>query len=195
MRILDRITAILEAVADSPDPLPPAVIARTLNLPLPTVSRLTRELASWRYLQVEERSNCYSLGSRSLAWGYAARPARLMTTIVPEMERLRDATGETVSLHVRSNDLRVCIAEVQSLELVRRVVPIGLVIPLHFGATGRVLLAFALPDFISTYMAKLGLAPTAERVLLKELELIREQGWSMAIELLDQWTFRSCRSG
>ena len=181
MRILDRITAILEAVADSPDPLPPAVIARTLNLPLPTVSRLTRELASRRYLQVEERSNCYSLGSRSLAWGYAARPARLMTTIVPEMERLRDATGETVSLHVRSNDLRVCIAEVQSLESVRRVVPIGLVVPLHFGATGRVLLAFALPDFISTYMAKLGLAPTAERVLLKELELIREQGWSMAI--------------
>ena len=123
--ILDRITAILEAVADSPDPLPPAVIARTLNLPLPTVSRLTRELASRRYLQLEERSNCYSLGSRSLAWGYAARPARLMTTIVPEMERLRDATGETVSLHVRSNDLRVCIAEVQSLESVRRVVQLG----------------------------------------------------------------------
>ncbi len=184
MRLLDRITAILEAVAGSPDPLPPAMVARALKLPLPTVSRLMRELAGQRYLHVEERSNGYSLGSRPLAWGYAARPARLMTTIVPEMERLRDATGETVSLHIRSDDLRVCIAEVQSLESVRRVVPIGLIVPLHFGATGRVLLAFALPDFITAYVGKLDLGVKAERALLKELEVIREQGWAMAV---DSW--------
>jgi DNA-binding IclR family transcriptional regulator len=184
MRILDRITAILQAVAGSADPLPPAAIARALKLPLPTVSRLMRELASRRYLHLEERSNGYSLGSIPLAWGYAARPARLMTTIVPEMELLRDATGETVSLHIRSDDLRVCIAEVQSLESVRRVVPIGLIVPLHFGATGRVLLAFALPDFITTYVGKLELTPNEERSLLKELEVIREQGWAMAV---DSW--------
>src|SRR5579862_3432493 len=100
LRILDRITGILEAVAASPEPQPPAAVARGLNLPLPTVSRLMRELANRRYLQLEERSNGYSLGSRALGWGYAARPARLATSIVPEMERLRDATGETVSLHV-----------------------------------------------------------------------------------------------
>ncbi len=171
-------------MAGSPEPLPPAAIARALNLPLPTVSRLLRELAKRQYLHLEERSNGYSLGSRSLAWGYAARPARLMTSIVPEMERLRDATGETVSLHVRSNDVRVCIAEVQSVESVRRVVPIGLIVPLHYGATGRVLLAFAAPEFIANYVVRLGLTPNAERSLMKELDLIRKQEWAMAI---DSW--------
>jgi len=184
VRILDRITAILEAVASSPEPQPPAVISRALKLPLPTVSRLMRELANRRYLQLEERSNGYSLGSRPLAWGYAARPARLMTSILPEMEKVRDATGETVSLHVRSDDLRVCIAEVQSHESVRRVVPIGLIVPLHFGATGRVLLAFALPEFISAYVAKLDLSAKKEKALLKELAAIKEQGWAMAV---DSW--------
>jgi DNA-binding IclR family transcriptional regulator len=184
MRLLDRITAILEAVAGSPDPRPPATVARALKLPLPTISRLMRELAGQRYLHLEERSNGYSLGSRPLAWGYAARPARLMTTIVPEMERLRDLTGETVSLHVRSDEVRVCIAEVQSLESVRRVVPIGLVVPLHFGATGRVLLAFALPEFIGAYVNRLDIGARAKRTLLQELDVIREQGWAMAV---DSW--------
>jgi IclR family transcriptional regulator, KDG regulon repressor len=182
LRILDRITGILEAVAASPEPQPPAAVARGLNLPLPTVSRLMRELANQRYLQLEERSNGYSLGSRPLGWGYAARPARLATSIVPEMERLRDATGETVSLHVRSDGLRVCIAEVQSLQSVRRVVPIGLIVPLHFGATGRTLLAFALPEFISSYIGKLSLGAKEKRDLMTELETVRRQGWAIAVD-------------
>jgi DNA-binding IclR family transcriptional regulator len=100
------------------------------------------------------------------------------------MERLRDATGETVSLHVRSDDLRVCIAEVQSVQSVRRVVPIGLIVPLHFGATGHALLAFALPEFISGYIDKLSLGAKEKRALLKELETVRRQGWAMAV---DSW--------
>jgi IclR family acetate operon transcriptional repressor len=184
MRLLDRITDILEAVAQSPDPLPPAAVARALKLPLPTASRLMRELAGRRYLHVEERSNAYTLGSRPLAWGYAARPAKLMSTLVPEMERLRDATGETVSLHIRSDDRRVCIAEVQSFHSVRRVVPIGLIVPLHFGATGRVLLAHAAPEFIADYVARVDLAAAARLSLQAELATIRDQGWAMAI---DSW--------
>ena len=184
MRALDRITGILDTIADSPQPLPAAEVARALKLPLPTTSCLMRELALRRYLQVEERSNSYSLGPRPLAWGYAARPAKLMTELAPEMEWLRDATGETVSLHVRSDDLRVCVAEVQSRQSVRRVVPIGLSVPLHFGATGLVLLAFASPEFTATYIKKLDLAERSKRALMKELELIAERGWAMAI---DSW--------
>lgn len=184
MRILDRITGILETVANSPHPLPAAEVARALKLPLPTTSRLMRELARRRYLSVEERSNAYSLGPRPLAWGYAARPAKLMTELAPEMEWLRDATGETVSLHIRSDDLRVCVAEVQSRQSVRRVVPIGLAVPLHFGATGHVLLAFCSADFVSAYMDKLDLSDGSKRSLMKELELIAERGWAMAI---DSW--------
>lgn len=184
MRILDRITSILETVANSPRPMPAAEVARALQLPLPTVSRLMRALAQRRYLNVEERTNAYSLGARPLAWGYAARPAKLMTELAPEMERLRDATGETVSLHIRSDDLRVCVGEVQSRQSVRRVVPVGLAVPLHFGATGLVLLAFASAEFIAAYVEKLGLEEEATATLMQQLEETVERGWAMAI---DSW--------
>jgi len=184
MRILDRITGILEAVANSPEPLPAVEVSRALTLPLPTTSRLMRELAKRRYLSVDERSNAYSLGPRPLAWGYAARPAKLTTELAPEMEWLRDATGETVSLHVRTDDLRMCIAEVQSRQSVRRVVPIGLSVPLHFGATGLVLLAFSPSEFVAAYMGKLDLDDDAKRSLDCQLRLAAERGWAMAI---DSW--------
>ncbi len=184
MRILDRVTAILETIANSPQPLPAAEVARSLELPLPTVSRLMRELARRGYLQIEDRSNTYSLGPKPLAWGYAARPTKLMAELAPEMEWLRDVTGETVSLHIRSDDLRVCIAEVQSHHSVRRVVPIGLIVPLHFGATGLVLLAYSSREFIAAYVDRLDLSAAAKGALLKELEQIAKRGWAIAI---DSW--------
>ena len=63
------------------------------------------------------------------------------------MEELRDLTQETVSLHIRQRDLRVCIAQVESRRQVRRVVPVGYEVGINVGATGEVLLAgFPAPD-------------------------------------------------
>ncbi len=56
------------------------------------------------------------------------------------LDGLRDRSGETVSLHVRREDSRVCIAHAESQHSVRRVVPIGATVPLHVGATGAMLL-------------------------------------------------------
>jgi DNA-binding IclR family transcriptional regulator len=180
MRTLDRIIAILDIVAASAEPVPPAVVARQVGLPLPTVSRLMRELAQRRYLQGERPSNAYGLGTRLLELSYAARPTDLFNSIVPEMERLRDATEETVSLHVRSGEQRVCVCEIQSTQSVRRVVPVGLIVPVHFGATGIVLLAGASPAFMQNYIRKLNLDAGAERALYEQIELARERGWAMA---------------
>ena len=180
MRMLDRLIAILDTVAASAEPAAPAMVARQVELPLPTVSRLMRGLAARRYLQPEGPANGYVLGSRLLELSYAARPTSLFNLLVPEMERLRDATDETVSLHVRSGDQRVCICEIQSTQSVRRVVPIGLIVPLHFGATGRVLLAGAGAAFVQGYLRRLALDAAATAALLAELELVREHGWAMA---------------
>ncbi|MGH3169717.1 MAG: IclR family transcriptional regulator [Trebonia sp.] len=180
MRALDRIIDIMDAVAASPQPVPAAVVARQVKLPLPTVSRLMRELAGRRYLQIELQPNTYALGTRLLELGYAARPTNLYDSLVPEMERLRDRTRETVSLHVRSGDQRVCICEIQSQEAVRRVVPVGLTVPLHFGATGIVLLASAPAAFVSKYIEKVNLVATEANTLRERIHLARKVGWAMA---------------
>ena len=180
MRTLDRIIAILDSVAANDAPIAPAAVARRVNLPLPTVSRLMRELARRRYLHSDYAANSYGLGGRLLELSYAARPANLFNSLVPEMERLRDTADETVSLHVRSGEQRVCVCEIQSTQSVRRVVPVGLIVPLHFGATGIVLLAGAPAAFVQAYVEKLGVAADAERVLLLQIAEARVRGWAMA---------------
>ena len=180
MRTLDRIIAILDIVAASPEPVAPTAVARQVHLPLPTVSRLMRALAERHYLQGEAPVNSNALGTRLLELGYAARPSSLVASLVPEMERLRDATDETVSLHVRSGEQRVCVAEVQSTQSVRRVVPVGLIVPVHFGATGIVLLADEPAGFVQAYAKKLRLDPPAAQVLADAIAQARAQGWAMA---------------
>ncbi|MBN9010203.1 MAG: IclR family transcriptional regulator, partial [Rhizobiales bacterium] len=184
MRILDRLTSILDAVVDQSEPATPASVARRVDLPLPTVSRLMRQLAKARFLEADERTNIFLLGSRILELGYAARPTRMVGSIVPEMERIRDATGETVSLHVRSDDKRVCVAEVQSFNSVRRVVPVGLIVPLHFGATGQVLLAALSPAALAGYVRAHVKDASAARTLVTIVETVRSRGWAMAV---DSW--------
>jgi DNA-binding IclR family transcriptional regulator len=184
MRTLDRLISILDAVVDQSEPATPAAIARRIDLPLPTVSRLMRQLARAHFLEANERTKVFSLGSRILEWGYAARPARMVGSIVPEMERIRDVTGETVSLHVRSDDKRVCVAEVQSFNSVRRVVPVGLIVPLHFGATGQVLLAALPPTSLGTYVRTHFEDAAAGRALTSAVEAVRARGWAMAV---DSW--------
>lgn len=184
MRALDRLVAILDAVVGSEEPATPAVIARGVDLPLPTVSRIMRELAQTRLLEIDDRTNVYSVGPRILELGYAARPSKMVNSIVPEMEWLRDRTGETVSLHVRSDGKRVCVCEVPSLNSVRRVVPVGLIVPLHFGATGIVLLASFAPDAIAAYAADHRMDEKATQALFRRVGKARSQGWAMAA---DSW--------
>ena len=179
MRTLDRIIAIVDAVAAAPGTTP-AAVARQLDLPLPTVSRLMRMLALRRYLQAEGAGNGYALGGRLLELGYAARPTHLLQLLVPEMEGLRDAIDETVSLHVRSGDQRVCVCEVQSSKSLRRVVPVGLMVPLHLGATGLALLAFLPHAFQRSYIAGLRQDDGAERRMWDAIEQVRARGWAMA---------------
>ena len=185
MRALDRVIAILEAVAAGPGPVSTAAVASQVGISLSTVSRLMRELAEQGLLDREGSSGTYMLGGRLMALvRTATEPSNLLRIALPVMESLRDKTQETVSLHVRSGDSRVCIAEVQSLKPVRRVVPLGLVLPLHFGATGEVLLAGLSPAAIQDYLARVKLPARDSKALQTRLDQCRKNGWLMAV---DSW--------
>jgi DNA-binding IclR family transcriptional regulator len=183
MRALDRVTAILEAVSSSGSGASLTDIAERTGLSLPTASRLVRDLADQDLLQRTDSTRLYRIGARLLAIASAASGRNpVIEVAVPPMVLLRDQTHETVSLHMQVGDRRVCIAEVQSTNEVRRVVPVGLSVPLHYGATGEVLLAF-LPEAASdAYVASLNLEPAPGRKMVNRLRAIREDGWAMASE-------------
>jgi IclR family acetate operon transcriptional repressor len=183
MRALDRVTAILEAVSSSGSGASLSDIAVRTGLSLPTASRLVRDLAEQDLLQRVDGARLYRIGARLLAIASAASGRNpVIEVAVSPMVQLRDQTRETVSLHMQVGDRRVCIAEVQSTNEVRRVVPVGFSVPLHYGATGEVLLAF-LPEAASDgYVATLDLEPASSRKLVNRLRAIRERGWAMASE-------------
>jgi IclR family acetate operon transcriptional repressor len=99
---------------------------------------------------------------------------------MPVMRRLRDASGETTSLHVVRGTQRVCIAEMQSHAHVRRVVPPGSTNQLAGTATGDVLLVGASPAEFRAAVTAVGLSQAAERRLRKRIEEIEEVGYAIA---------------
>ncbi len=162
-------------------------IASRVGLSLSTTSRLVRELEQEGLIERTYESGPYTLGRRFLALARSAiQPASLINAALPVMEELRDSTQETVSLHVRQRDLRVCIAQVESRRQVRRVVPVGFEVGINVGATGEVLLAgFPAPD-LAAYVESLGLSQTDRADLDVRLEQIRRDGWALTVDQVEQ---------
>jgi DNA-binding IclR family transcriptional regulator len=67
------------------------------------------------------------VAARSLA--VAARPA---------LERLRDATGESVQLYVPRGGVRVCVVSLESPHGLRTIVPVGAKLPMDVGSAAKV---------------------------------------------------------
>lgn len=182
MRALDRVFAILEAVAGGREPVGPAVVAAASGLSLSTVSRLMRQMAESGMLE-RSSSGGFSVGARLVALaGAGTWNNSLIATAIPEMTALRDVTGETLSLHIQAGDRRVCVAEIQSRAAVRRVVPIGLTLPLHFGATGQVILAHMSAEPRRHYLESLSMDSAEIQRLHERLSAIRAAGYALAVD-------------
>lgn len=142
MQAVDRLIAVLEAVGEASDPSSAAEVAEKIGLSLSTVSRLMVDFADAGLLHRTERDRRYTLGPRLYALARTTEMRLNIESIAqPELERLRDLSGETVSLHVLRGRQRVCILEVPSLHPLRRVVPIGTSEPVAGSATGAVLIS------------------------------------------------------
>ena len=185
MQSLKRLISILEGVAANGTPTGAVNIARELQLPLSTVSRLMHQLADEGLLHRSASSGRYSIGPRlfALAQVGAAQP-KLAEAAHPLLTTLRDLTGETSSLHVLRGSSRVCIAVVESQRPVRRVVPVGLIQPALGTATGDVLLAWASPVDRAEAIAAAKLRIPERRDLDRRLERIRSDGYALVV---DDW--------
>lgn len=65
-----------------------------------------------------------------------------MRLIKPVLQELRDATGETASLYIRDGAYRTIVAVAETRHVVMRPFMVGMVMPIHAGAPGKIFLAF-----------------------------------------------------
>jgi IclR family acetate operon transcriptional repressor len=180
VQALNRLASILDIVSARGEPQGAAEIAQATGLPLSTVARLMRQLAEEDLLYRSSADGRYSLGPRVFALASAGLSRVDIAEVArPILHRLRDATGETASLHVRRGLQRVCIDEAQSHHQVRRVVPRGLTQDLPGSATGEVLLAYTPQEELESAMRRARLSRSDRKQLDQRLEEIRTKGYGL----------------
>ena len=186
MRSVNRIAAVLAHVAER-GPSSLSDIAEGTGLARPTVFRLLNALQQQGFVEADGTSG-YRLGARFVYLAVrGAGIVDLRTVARPAMEKLSSLTGETVALSIRVGHHRMYIGQVESRQAVRRVVELDQFLPLHCGASARVLLAWLPPATLQEVVAKLEFRRYTERTLanpqalVQELERVRTRGYAISL--------------
>lgn len=139
--VLAKIRGILDSFTLAEPSLTLGEIHSRTGYPTSTVQRLVANLVAEGFLdRVGDRVR---IGVRLAYW--AAPAGDTMSTIdavKPSLVWLRDRTGESACLFRREGLFRVCIALEETRHAIRRAMHVGMILPLHAGSAGRVLLAW-----------------------------------------------------
>jgi DNA-binding IclR family transcriptional regulator len=187
---IDRAVRVLAAFTPERPIAGVSDIARLTGMSRSTVHRLLTALAAHGMVQQLADSPTYSLGPRLLSFAETARGhLTLDRQAEPIMTWLRDESGETVGLHVLdATPARRTVAQVESTQALRRTyTDIGAPRPVHQGAPGKVLLAYADEALRQKVLRSKLIAADGETVvpaarLRAELAEIRERGWAMSLQ-------------
>lgn len=185
MAVVRRVARILDSVCAEPHPLSLTELSTRLGEPRSSVHRLLGELIDLGL--VVRLDGVYAPGPRLSTWAQAALHGPDLAQVArPFLERLRDATGESVRLYVRDGDERVCVTALEGTFELRHVIQVGRRLPLHAGAAGKLLLAHADGACVARELERAAStpasprAPSAER-LREELEAIRQAGYALSV--------------
>jgi len=139
---VDRALSLLSAFQKGDVSLSVTELADRTRLYKSTVLRLLASLAHGGLLQ-KTPEGLWALGPEisRLASLYTASFS-LEDVVLPVIKALVAKTGESVALHVKQGEQRLCLYRVDSPQLLRDHVRAGDVLPLDRGAGGRVLMAF-----------------------------------------------------
>jgi len=138
--VLGKITRLLDAFTLTRPVLTLPELREATGLPTSTVQRLVTNLVAQGFL--DRSGEGLRIGVRMAYWAApAARGLDLLEAAAPVLRGLRDATGETACLFRVEGHQRVCVALAETDHALRRAMRVGMVLPLHAGSAGRVLLA------------------------------------------------------
>jgi IclR family transcriptional regulator, KDG regulon repressor len=192
LQILDRITAILDCFSPDEPSRTFTAICEGTGLPKSTVHRLLAALEARSYLTTNADGTRYQLGHKLLHWSSVAQAGRgLRTEALPVMYELAQATHESVILSVLDRDVGICLEMVESHQPVKLTMRPGQRLPLHSGASSKVLWAFLSDTEIQHILAEITLTRympntiTDPQALLAALHAIRECGYATSFEERD----------
>ena len=140
---LEKGLDVLFLLARKGTPLTVSEIANILNRPTSSLYRIVAVLRKYGLLEKIDGEGHHILGKRNfmLASGRDEQSI-LIRAAQPELRHLVDETEETALLAVLLGDQVICIDAIESSKPFRLATMKGHEMPLHRGATGKILLAF-----------------------------------------------------
>jgi len=178
-----RNVAVLQLIADAGEPLSRVELQKHCGLTRPTLYRVIASLESERLIEATG-DNRYRLGPRLISLARQALGQNdVRQAAAPSLAQLRDATGETVHLAVRSGNELVYVDKIESREVVRMASTIGTRVPFHSSGVGKAFMSAMAPSEAKDLLARLTLLPITEHTttsrpnLLKTIKASREAGF------------------
>jgi len=140
---LEQGLQILERFGQGTERMRLSEIAREINISRSSAFRLLHTLQARGYLERDEETKSYRLGSRVLALGYAFLASKDVVELArPILERLRDETGCSAHIGILDGNEVVYVARFPSLQPVGTNIKVGSRLPAYATTMGRMLLAF-----------------------------------------------------
>jgi len=189
---------LLEALSEQDTPASVTVLAKQLGLTKSNVFRLLSTLTDLGYLRRHAETGQYEMTLKVWSMGERVRSRLDVQRIAgPHINRLMHNTQETVHLSVFVDGGVTIIDKIESQHPVRAYTRIGDRPPVHCSATAKLLLAFQPQSEIDLCLSGTLKRFTKNTIvshakLLKELEQIRQQGYSTNQE---EWREGVCGIG
>jgi DNA-binding IclR family transcriptional regulator len=184
---VERAAQLLIHVTRHRDPVTFTELAESSGLAKSTASRL---LTALERSGLVRRDPAGGFRPGEVFVSYACRggaEADLVSLAQPALDRLGAQTGETVNLGVpRAGGLVEQIAQVDSTYLIGGTNWLGMSVPLHCAALGKVLLAFGAAELPRGRLEqRTARTLTGRAALAADLAVVRERGWAMTDEELE----------
>jgi len=189
VQTIERVSAILNLVGESPEGMSIRDLSSQLDLPKGTVHRLLSSLTYFGYIRQDSGSRHYFLGLKLLELaGLVKSQLDLRKIAEPALHGLADSSKETVHMVIWDDGEVVYIEKVEPPQVtggLRMASRVGSRNPAHSCAVGKILLSYLsekeLDDFLSTKELPPRTAKTiTDRAALKrELPAIRAQGFAI----------------
>ncbi|NOU96384.1 helix-turn-helix domain-containing protein [Paenibacillus sp. LMG 31456] len=186
-----RALAILSCFSDEQPELRGIDFAKKLNLTQSNVSRLLTTMVTLGYVEKDEITGFYRLGTAIISLGgIALNHYEIRKQALPELHELEKGLGLGANLAILNGCHMFYLAHVDSHKSPRMYTLIGRKNPLHCTGIGKVLLAYQESGKVTELLDEAGMAGytdktvTQQEQLESQLELVRRRGYATENEEL-----------
>ncbi|MBY6114882.1 IclR family transcriptional regulator [Mameliella alba] len=191
-----RVLMVLESFVGQTEPLGASELSRRLDMSRNMVHRALVTLAEEGLLHKHGDTGRYHLSYNLARLQNTEVPAPDFRTIArPFLEELKELTGETVILSIRSGDVQVVLDGIEGDGSVALRVKLGRALPLHVSVASRAILAAMSDEDVEDYLSRN--APlraytdktlTRPAAIRKEVAQVREVGHAISFGDFNQST-------